>query len=408
MKRKAIVLGAGIKGTAIAVLLSLTDEFEIRLVDQDKVASGTTSTNHGRLHLGTSGWRTETDDLIRRRMLGSSLMRQLPAIATCLSEGHYCVEREEELVAFISKCDANQIPYRVLSSNEIENEWINIDQFSTVVQVPEFSFNPARVAGRFAQSFENQGGVFLPNQRAIRVHRKDRTVFLELENGNSLEADVIINASTRWCNTVTITDCNPLFTVEWFRWRLLCLRSQGFIPLKQVTVIVEPTKKAPSAIPHEQWITIDCKTDLEKLDSPEGEQNAGWRPIDLNNRIDYELYSTGYNYFQPLRQLRQLSDSELQNQLFSMSGVHGRLVGDPPGSVNKVYSTDSCPNYFLTFGGQASTAVLDAIETIEHLAKLGVCGEVNRGHLIQQLAHSLAVEPLPNSTGMIWEQQEAA
>jgi FAD dependent oxidoreductase len=401
MKRKVLVIGAGIKGSAIAALLSLDDSFEVILIDKGKVGSGTTSTNHGRLHLGTSGWRTETDDLISRRMQGSMLMRQLPEITTCSSEGYYCIEHDKDLTEFVAKCSVNRIPHRILQKNELDNSWINLDQFAGVIQVPEFSFNPARVAGRLANSFVQQGGTLQLGQSAKRLYREGERIFLELENESSIEADIVINASTRWCNTVKITDCDPLFAIEWFRWRLLCLRSEDLPLIRQVTVVVDPQKKSPSAIPHEHWITIDCKTDLEQLDTPEGDQNSSWRPIDLTNRIDFELYSTGCSYFQPLQ---QLAVTELPTKLFSMAGIHARLIGAPPGSVNRVYSTEDCPNYFLTFGGQASTAILDAIETLEHLASLGVFSSIDREELIQQLACSLTTDPLPNSNCMAWEQ----
>ena len=405
MKRKALVIGAGIKGSAIAALLSLNDELEVMLVDKNKIGSGTTSTNHGRLHLGTSGWRTETDELISRRMQGSALMRQLPEITTCSSEGYYCVEQDDDLKDFIEKCCINNVPCHTLQKNEVDSTWINIDQFAGIVQVPEYSFNPARVAGRFAKTFVQQGGILHLGKLAKQVYRKGKSVLLELGNEPPIEADIVINASTRWSNTVKIANCDPLFTIEWFRWRLLCLKSEDLLPINQVTVIVDPQKKSPSAIPHEQWITIDCKTDLEQLDSPEGDRNSGWRSIDLNNRIDFELYSTGCGYFQPLQ---QLAIAELHTKLFSMAGVHGRLVGAPPGSVNRVYHTESCPNYFITFGGQASTALLDAIETLEHLADLGVLSPIRRGKLIQQLACSLAADPLPDSNCMVWEQSNTA
>lgn len=405
MKRKVIVIGAGIKGSAIAAILSLDDNFEVTLIDKGKVGSGTTSTNHGRLHLGTSGWRTETDDLICRRMQGSMLMRQLPKIATCSSEGYYCIERDKDLTEFVEKCSVNRIPHRILQKNELCNSCIDIDRFAAVIQVPEFSFNPARVAGRFANTFVRRGGTLQLGQSAKRVYRQGGQIFVELETESSIKADIVINASTRWCNTVKITDCDPLFTIEWFRWRLLCLRSEGLPPIKQVTVVVDSQKKNPSAIPHERWITIDCKTDLEQLDTPEGDRNSSWRPIDLTNKIDFELYSTGCSYFKPLQ---QLAVTELPTKLFSMAGVHGRLVGAPKGSVNRVYSTKNCPNYFLTFGGQASTAVLDAIETLEYLADRGVFSSIEREKLIQQLACSLTSDPLPNSNCMAWEQPENA
>lgn len=405
MKRKVIVIGAGIKGSAIAALLSLDDTLEVVLIDKGKVGSGTTSTNHGRLHLGTSGWRTETDDLISRRMQGSMLMRQLPKITTCSSEGYYCIERDKDLKEFVEKCSVNRIPHRIVQKSELDTSWINIEQFSAVIQVPEFSFNPARVAGRFANSFVQRGGTLQLGQSAKRVYRKGEQIFLELENESSIKADIVINASTRWCNTVKITDCDPLFTIEWLRWRLLCLRSEGLPPIKQVTVIVDPQKKVPSAIPHTRWITIDCKTDLEQLDTPEGDRNSSWRPIDLTNQVDFDLYSTGCSYFQPLQ---QLAVTELSTKLFSMAGIHGRLVGSPPGSVNRVYSTENCPNYFLAFGGQASTAVLDAIETLEYLADRGVSSSIEREKLIQQLACSLTTDPLPNSNCMAWEQPNNA
>ena len=71
--KRIIVIGGGIKGSSLAALLSACEEYEVLLIDRGNIGSGTTCTNHGRLHLGTANWRREPLSRMRRRLSGRRL-----------------------------------------------------------------------------------------------------------------------------------------------------------------------------------------------------------------------------------------------------------------------------------------------------------------------------------------------
>ena len=77
MKKHLVILGGDIKGAATAAVTSLFGYFQVTLIECDRVGSGTTVTNHGRLHLGTAGWEKEKGNpaLIQHRLLASELVR---------------------------------------------------------------------------------------------------------------------------------------------------------------------------------------------------------------------------------------------------------------------------------------------------------------------------------------------
>jgi hypothetical protein len=407
MKNKLLILGGGIKGAALAAVASISGEFDVTLVERQAIASGATSTNHGRLHLGTSGIirNDESSELVQRRRRASELVRLLPDSITCKSEALYCFEDMEESVAFSEKCVQNDIPFREAKKGGFVSDWIKLSNYARVIQVPEYSFNPARLAGRFAQTSANNGGKIIANCRAERLAIKGGSVVVKCEKGVSVEADVVVNTMARWCNHLDGDDI-PHPEIEWFRWRLLCLRKTAFRlenDLAQVIVVMDRERKTPSAIPHESWITLDnAETVPVKTETPEGDCLADWRSIDLADPsgVDAANYDVVRKAFLPLR---NYSFDEYREHLFSMAGIQGRLVGARKGSMNKAVLSGQVSNYFLYFGGQASTGLLDAIDIFEDLSGSGYCSSVARDVLVKKLVNHLSDVPFSDSVGMRWE-----
>ena len=404
---RLLILGGGIKGTAIAALASLLDEFDVTLVERKQIGAGTTSTNHGRLHLGTAGWRKEKPELIQRRHKASELLRSLPDSTTCERDGVYCFEDELDAATFLSACQQNEIPAVAIERGSLAHQWINQTKHAYIIQVPEFSFNPARLAGRFAQTCVNHGGKIITGRKAERILADTDNLVVGCENGSLLKADAVVNTMTRWCNDLQSDNdvVNPSLEIKWFRWRLLCLRSEILSAddrLEQVTVVEDRSRKTLSAIPHRSWITLDyMETALEEIDSPEGDEQTDWRPIDLSDRIDATTFDAVRSVFRPLQ---SLTSRELGRHLFSMAGIQGRLANAKPDTeVGQIFTSDRLSRYYLTFGGQASSGLLDAIEVIERLGKDGLCTRISRSELLERLAVSLAKDPLPGSMGMVWE-----
>jgi glycine/D-amino acid oxidase-like deaminating enzyme len=377
LRRKLLILGGGIKGTALAALVGLTDEFDVTLLERKQIGSGTTSTNHGRLHLGTSGWRKESSELIQRRRQASEFIRFLPASTSSHEEGIYCFRDAQEASDFVAICQRDGIPAQDFEKS-IAQEWVDIAEYARVIQVPEFSFNPARLAGRFAQTCVNLGGTVMPGAKVRRITRTSSNLAVGLEDGSQRCGDIVVNTLTRWSNDVLGDNEMPRLEIKWFRWRLLCLRSAAIdrgSQLKRVTVVMD-RRRTPSAIPHGEWITLDYgETELEEINSAESDAQTDWRPLNLLNGIDAANYDAVRAVFHPIQ---SLAACDRDTSIYSMAGVHGRLVNAKPGSTAQIISADAFPGYFLTFGGQASTALLDALEIVEHFGNRGLCRKVQR------------------------------
>jgi len=206
MKKHLVILGGGIKGAATAAVASLFGDFQVTLIERDRVGSGTTATNHGRLHLGTAGWEKEKGNsaLIQRRLLASGLVRELPAVIVSKRDAIYCFEDTTDATNFQNVLDDNSIPFRLSSDRELSHEWIEPGTYRTIVQVPEHSFNPAALAGRFAQTGLDAGGRVNLGQQVQQVERRADKLVVTLAGGGTIGADVVVNTMSRWCTAIAL------------------------------------------------------------------------------------------------------------------------------------------------------------------------------------------------------------
>jgi len=249
MKKHLVILGGGIKGTATAAVATLFGDFHVTLLEADRIGSGTTATNHGRLHLGAAGWREDPPELIRRRRIASELVRQLPDGVVSRKEAIYCFVDEQEAGNFKTVMKTNGVPYRVTSDLPLSRHWIEPARYAQIIEVPEYSFNPARLAGRFAQTCANAGGRIRAGQPVTRISRRADKLIIEVATGDRLDADIVVNTMSRWCNAIDLPPEAPRPEINWFRWRFLCLHSgalPGYDPLDQVVVIMDRDRQTPN------------------------------------------------------------------------------------------------------------------------------------------------------------------
>jgi len=405
LKKHLVVLGGGIKGAAIAALSSILGDYDVSLVEKDCIGSGTTSTNHGRLHLGTAGWRKDSAELIQRRRTASEVVRRLPNTIVTKRDAIYCFEDDADADRFQDIIANNEIPFRVSNDIELSHNWIEPGAYKSIIQVPEHSFNPARLAGRLAQTCTNAGGRILVGRHATELMRRGEKLIVTLNDGSELVADAVINTMSRWCLDLIVPPVAPRPEINWVRWKLLCLKSATlptFDRLDQVVVIIDRLKRMPSAIPHEHWITLDYNTTpIEEVPSPDGNDMQDWRPFDEEDSVDRDIYAAVSAVFYPLL---TLSPTERNGRLFSLAGIQGRLVSAAPGSRNSIHATRQFPDYYVAFGGQASTGILDAIDIINHLRYRNSMQSLKRGELVDRLVELIAVEPISGALPMRWEQ----
>jgi len=404
MSKQLLILGGGIKGAALAALAAL-GHFQVTLTDRDLVGAGTTSTNLGRLHLGTVGWRKDSPQLISRRRSASELVRRLPLGTHSQRDALYCFEDAEDAHEFQRVVTSCGISYVLEDGANVDHRWSAPELCAVAVRVPEFSFNPARLAGRFAQTCVNHGGTVRTNQRATRLARMGDKLVATFADGTTIAADVVINTMSRWCNELELPAGAPRLDVGWSQWRMLCMPTR-VLPiadrLDQVVVVMDRGRKTPSAIPHADWITLDYnETRVHPLQSPEGNDALDWRPFSASDVSDADTLAAVARVFRPVQ---DALDRGAQQHLFSLGGIHARLSSARPGSTSQLITSQALPNYFVTFGGQASTGLLDALEIMDSLADRGLCGRTEREALFGDMIASLSPMPYPAFRPMRWEQ----
>lgn len=351
-----IILGGGIKGTALAALSTLAG-FHVTLVERKRLASGATSRNHGRLHVGTASWKTDSLALMRRRYLGSRIIRSvLPGFPTD-ARASYCFADDQEGQAFEGRVTKAGIPVESCANfSDIEN-WIDVRKITSQYRVEEYAFDPALTARLLAGVALRNGAVFR-FERAVEITHNLERFSIKLADGEYVSGDCVVNAMSAWADLVKVPADFRRASVQWHTWSLVCAdRNEINAPELDRVVVVWP-KEGPqiSAIPHGHWVTLDNgSTPISTNESPE--PASDWLGLSGDRSEDLTL-------FQPItEQLRPLHIADIDN-CFKLTGVHARQRGTKPGSVHQLHQSG---RYYLSFGGQASTALLDAVDTVDKI-----------------------------------------
>jgi hypothetical protein len=333
-------------------------------------------------------------------------VRNLPDTIVTKKDGLYCFESEETAEQFKRIADRDKIPYQIAHNSASVANWIDLSKCDVILRVPEHAFNPAQLTGRFAQTCLDLGGQVVTGQGVKSIIRNADKLILTLDSGETLSADSIINSLSRWSSTIEVPQKAPKLDIRWFRWRLLCLHSAVIndLPnLQEVIMIIDNHDKMPSVIPHEKWMTLDFKaTPVEQVFSAEAIDAENWRLFDTSNENDRINYSVVQEAFKPLQYLDQKT---IKNNLYSLAGIHGRRQNAPTGSQNHVDVSDEFSDYFVAFGGQASTGFLDAIDIIEYFRSYYKLNPKNRVQLSSEFIQYLSPHPIQGYSPMRWESQ---
>ena len=382
-----LVIGAGIKGCAIAAMLS-TRYSCVTLIEKDRPCSGATSTNHGRLHLGVSSWRSDSAKLTRRRMAGAAITRAISDVCDSSSQAFYIFpERSSDRKLFEEYCESREVPCEYDTLSTLPTGWLRADVKYSVFNLPEFGFNPAQLSARFVSHHLKNGGKLLKNSEVTQVRSTNSQLAVDIAGKKTITADVVINAASRWSDKI-----KPMFpdmSVDKYEWRIMCCKKKHVLPLESVLSVIDSEHGDPSIIPHGNWITFDCKTNVKKSESVDGPSLSAWGKVDDLNYQDLEISAAIKHWFPPL-------DLALEKGLVSaFTGVHGRLSNAVPGSSAECMQHPDLDGYWLSFGGQASTAVLDAKDVID-----AVCDSASD---CEAFLSSLTKESFNESRKMIWE-----
>jgi hypothetical protein len=400
MRQCVAVLGGGIRGTAIAALLAQSQTCEVILLERDRIGSGTTSTNHGRLHSGASLWQEGLDSLVHRHRTGSKLIRQLPGVLEEQEQGIYFVP--EDTPFFETELERLQIPYRRLRSWKFINSFMQGDRFAAAYEVPEYHFNPARLAGKFAAYAESLGAAISTKSAIYAIEAGTGQQFcICLANGSKIKAHFIVNVLGSWSNQIHSELPLPHLNLEWHQWRILCLLPEipSATPPNRVIAIADKNT-LPTAVPHKPWITFSCRKTPEKVPVPIEMSGGEWRRFDKNDEFDAVLFEISAQHFLPLQ------SSSAQQRLFSFSGVYPsfEMCRERPYSL---LHSEQVPNYYIVYGENATTALLDATETAEVIlqrldpSRFWIAGT----YLAEKLSTRFTHKVHPDTAEMIWEKR---
>lgn len=327
---------------------------DVTLVEGGTLGQGTTSTNHGRLHLGTATWHADSVDLIRRRHAGSLLWRLLP-VAETTALAVYAFESPDLFARFIDKCGLAGISVR--SCTPPPGTWMRPDEHA-YVELPEHAFNPSAVAAALAKVALRNGAVLVTGSPVRRLDLAGDTAGIVLD-GERLDAAVVVNATGRWSSTIDVSPPVARQAIDWFRWPVLMARSEGLPPLERVLVRVTNDHDNPSVVPHGPWMTFDTKA-VDPEEQPAVAFEPGVPDIQpASGRVTQTMFARCLEAFPALR--------SLGSQPYRFYGIQGRVRGAPSGSINRISAHPQWPNYLVAFGGQASTALLDAYDCTTRL-----------------------------------------
>jgi len=414
-KQCVSVLGGGIRGTAIAALLAQSQCCKVILLERDRIASGTTSTNHGRLHsgaglfrFGKAPWETGLGPIAYRHRAGSELIYQLTGAIEKQKQSLYLVQSPEDVLNFEATLQWHSIPHRRLHFPKLHNSLIQGSHFAAAYEVPEYAFSPARLAGKFAAYAEDFGAAIYTKSAVHTIEcRANGRFYIHLTDGGKIETDIIINAMGNWANHIYSELPLPALSIDWQQWRILCLftpQTLSSIALDCIIGIFD-RDRSPSAIPHEQWIAFACSITPEKVAPPFKASIGNWRQFDRYDEFDNILFETNARYF---LSLQSLTSQEIQRRLFSFSGLYPFFEGRSERPYQLLHS-DKVPNYYAVYGENATTALLDAVDTIKFvLPQLNLSDTCLSDHVVQ-LVRELSVrftgKIYPDTSGMIWENR---
>jgi glycine/D-amino acid oxidase-like deaminating enzyme len=147
------IVGAGIRGACLAAWLAATRSVRVIVIEERLPGSGISCSNHGRAHIGTWNYYRNTRVVIERDLASYELNRRIPGMWESAKPGLYCIESKENVEQFVTFCENHGIPVQSARAPAIRN-WIESSRY-TAFEIPEYSFNPARLAARcirFAQA----------------------------------------------------------------------------------------------------------------------------------------------------------------------------------------------------------------------------------------------------------------
>jgi glycine/D-amino acid oxidase-like deaminating enzyme len=364
-KPRVSVLGGGVRGCSIAALLAESGQFSVTLFEKHLIGSGITSLNHGRLHCGATLWHANADEtseekavrtaVIRKRLRGAELIRaSLPDCFAQVQPALYLIHHDLA-TAFKDSCAQYGIPISPRHLDAASRAWVHpsLGDWATV-SVPDYGFLPTDLALRFALVASAAGALILPNHPVQSVVHRGQVFFITLADQSMHEVDAVVNATCGWAKTI---DCElhrhldlPL-QFSYPEITLLLLRNTGQVPpLPHSLTIMDPENLQPTVIPHLNAYVFSAST-----------PTSLWH---YNSRsvVERALLNTCRSVFPPLKTVPAAG-----NDVKLVTGIYPRLDHLHPVRPFHVHSALDKSLYWVVSGGNATTTLLDACETVGNM-----------------------------------------
>lgn len=406
-KPRVSVLGGGVRGCSIAALLAESGQFAVTLFEKQLIGSGITSLNHGRLHCGATLWHANANEtsaekavrtaVIRKRLRGAELIRA--ALPDCFAQAQpalYLIH-PDLATAFRDACVQCDIPISPQRLEVADKAWVHsLVADWQVVSVPEYGFLPTQLSLRLISVASAAGALILPNHPVQSVVRRGQVFLITLANQEVHEADAVVNATCGWANTIDCELHSHLDLSLQFSYpeiTLLLLHNTGQVPpLRRSLTIIDPDGLQPTVIPHSNTYVFSASTP------------ASLHYYNSRSVVERALLDA-CSVFQPL------NVPTAANEIKFVTGIYPRLQHLHPLRPFHVHSTLDKSPYWVVSGGNATTTLLDAYETVAAmLASIPFWG-CSRENVTQWLARVVSRLRAPgpftslesSAAKMVWE-----
>jgi hypothetical protein len=411
--KRVAILGGGILGCSIFALLSGRPGLEVKLCEAGRsVGGGSTAKNHGRNHCGATGVFSDPEEVTARKMDGNRYLRVLPGFSHSKRPGVYRCMTDVDPIPFRLEALARRIDISDLDKVHAARKWLKPCVNGSAFSVPEFALSPAEIAYELYLVGLRHRGTFQPNFPVESVRRQAGKLYLKSSQKDETWADFVINASSKYVNTVKFENRQPLVDLVFHRWPVMAIQKTD-LPrpslrrrptLDHVLTVVDREKMFPSVIPHKEWFTFDCKTEPEEVDGPSAYPPTNPGLYNPKNAQECHIFEVTRSVFKPLD---AIPEHEFALKVKVFYGIHGRRKGPPADSdLSQVFEYPDLENYLVRQGGLATTALLDAIETADEVeSRIGASSPPSHRDRLRSLVEGLLeTEKKP---GMIYEGSEA-
>ncbi len=205
-----IIIGGGVTGVAIAHDMMLRG-FNVTLIEQGELFSGTTRYHHGVLHSGAryavsdpvvAKECIEENKIIQKITSNSLHYNYALYVASNIKEYEYSVE-------FMEYCKICNIPTRDIDLDEAFHiEPFLSREIKRVIEVPDVIMDPYYLPKRFINTAIHNGAHVITNSSVQEIFFSKNTIYkigfrdLHTKEYHELKADIIINAAGPWVGEI--------------------------------------------------------------------------------------------------------------------------------------------------------------------------------------------------------------